>query len=105
MPYTITIINMRTGRYPRASYDVRVDRSHVLGNPFQMQHESQRDKVCDAYKEWFNKKLDTADKPVVDALHELNDIGEKHGKLNLFCWCAPKRCHAETIKEYLEGGD
>ena len=26
---------------------------------------------------------------------------EKHGTLNLFCWCFPKRCHSETIKEYI----
>ena len=23
------------------------------------------------------------------------------GKVRLFCWCAPKRCHGETIKKWL----
>lgn len=31
----------------------------------------------------------------------LNALKAYH-KVALYCWCAPKRCHAETIKRWLE---
>lgn len=40
--------------YPSKSTDVRVDRKSVLGNPYKMENESQRDKVCDLYETYFN---------------------------------------------------
>ena len=64
-----------------------------------MKNESERDKVCEKYKEWFYDEL--YDSAMQAELSILKDILLKYGKLNLFCWCAPKRCHAETIKEYL----
>ena len=59
MAYIITIMNLRT-RYPLSECDVRVDRSHILGNPFKMEHESQRDKVCDQYERKFHAKETTS---------------------------------------------
>ena len=47
--------------------------------------------------------------PVWDIAHReldrLRALHEKHGKLTLVCWCAPKPCHAEVIKEVLEAGE
>ncbi len=37
-----------------------------------------------------------------DELVRLLSLYKVHGKLELFCWCTPKRCHAETIQLYLE---
>lgn len=36
--------------------------------------------------------------------HELDRIIElaKNNDITLLCWCYPKRCHAETIKRYIE---
>lgn len=84
-------------------YDVRVDRGNkILGNPFYMANESQRDKVCEQYKEWVWNKLRTKDEQVVNEFKRIYAIYKQYGKLNLFCWCAPKRCHAEEIKRILE---
>lgn len=84
-------------------WDVKVDRVSPLGNPFYMKDESQRDKVCDEYEEWFCKVVeDTNNEPVQTMLWHMVDKYKRHGKLNLFCWCAPKRCHSETIKRYIE---
>lgn len=95
----ILIKNLRKEK-PSHSWDVKVDRSSWLGNQFVMKNETERDKVCDQYKEWFYEEL--YDSAMQAELSLLKDILTKYGKLNLFCWCAPKRCHAETIKEYLE---
>jgi hypothetical protein len=65
-----------------------------------MKSEKDRDSVCDLYEEYFHTvlvKFDYFDK----ALFNLKDIFKKYGKLELFCWCAPKRCHGETIKKYI----
>lgn len=84
-------------------YDVRVDRMNkVLGNRFVMRSELERDKVCDEYEAWFNEQIAKQNELVLNELRRLYKIYKKYGKLNLFCWCAPKRCHAETIKNFLE---
>jgi hypothetical protein len=107
----IEIMNMRTDKLSEP-WDVKVDRSSPLGNPFNMSNESKRDEVCERYDHWFkemltkkpntpynSKKVHMAFKIAILTLQEAH---KKHGKLRLFCWCAPKRCHASTIKEYLE---
>lgn len=84
-------------------YDVRVDRANkILGNKFIMNNELERDKVCDEYEAWFNEQITKQNELVLNELRRLYKIYKKYGKLNLFCWCAPKRCHAETIKNFLE---
>ncbi len=34
-------------------------------------------------------------------LSVLQTLYQEHGKLRLFCWCSPKKCHAETIRDYI----
>jgi hypothetical protein len=91
----IEICNLRKEK-PTHPYDIRVDRQSVLGNPFIMRKESERDKVCDEYEEYFYRRLkDCA------TMQRVIDRYKEYGKLRLFCWCAPKRCHAETIRDYI----
>jgi DNA ligase (NAD+) len=33
----------------------------------------------------------------------MQEAYQRYGKINLFCHCAPLRCHGETIAKYLEG--
>ena len=94
----ISIKNLRIEK-PIHPWDIKVDRSSWFGNRFKMKNESERDKVCEKYKEWFYGEL--YDSAMQAELSILKDTLFKYGKLNLFCWCAPKRCHAEIIKEYL----
>lgn len=109
----IRIKNLRKEK-PTNPWDVRVDRGSRLGNRFIMKNESERDMVCDQYREWFYSNIerennitelnldDLFDFSMQDELSMLQGILVDYGQLNLFCWCAPKRCHAATIKEYLE---
>ena len=98
----IEIRNMRAGR-PISPWDVRVDRANkILGNKFYMSSESQRDKVCGLYADWFKTKVEAEnDNDVKTELERLKAIYELYGKLHLWCFCAPKRCHAETIRDWL----
>ena len=102
----ITIKNLRNEK-PKEEWQVKVDRSSVLGNPFIMNNENERQFVCNQYENWFNNGNVTLKIPyekllkINDELERLKELYKKYNKLELFCWCAPKRCHAETIKEYL----
>lgn len=93
----IEICNLRRQK-PTEPYDLRVDRSSVLGNPFHMKNESksERDRVCDEYEEYFHRRLrDCA------TMKRIVNYYKERGRLRLFCWCSPKRCHAETIRDYI----
>ncbi|MDR1982931.1 MAG: DUF4326 domain-containing protein [Holosporaceae bacterium] len=95
----ITINNLRNV-YPVNEFDVRVDRKTVFGNPFHMTTESQRNCICDQYEEYFQSRVEN-NVAFRQAIDELIYLYKKHGILNLFCWCYPKRCHAETIRAYI----
>lgn len=98
----ILICNLKYDK-PVYPYDVRVDRyNKVLGNPFFMVNETQRDFVCIQYEKWLKDKLINKDQDVINELKRICDIYRQHGVLRLFCWCHPKRCHAETIKRIVE---
>ena len=73
----------------------------VLGNPYYMFDECMRDDVCNKYEMYFYKKLKT-DAAFKSELVKILRAYKQYGKVNLFCWCYPKRCHAETIKKWLE---
>lgn len=77
-----------------------IDRRSVFGNPFYMNDESQRDAVCDKYAEYFPQALKM--KPALNAMYaDLLKRVIKGEKIQLMCHCAPKRCHGDTVKEYL----
>jgi hypothetical protein len=95
---SITIHNMRNEKLNKP-YDVKVDRSSVLGNPFFMKSENQRNEVCDKYERYFKERI--GDEGFNNELNKLKIILEKYGKLRLFFFFFPKRCHAETIRNYL----
>ena len=100
----IAIKNLRDEK-PRYEYDVRVDRKSVLGNPFHMYSELERDLVCDQFEQYFYTVARGLAHPEVrEEYNRLVDIYQIYNKLNLFCWCVPERCHAETIKRYIESG-
>ena len=66
----------------------KVDRSSPWGNPFIMrnQTEAERAYVCDQFEQYARWRL----------AQERDWLEPLRGK-HLACWCAPKRCHAETL--------
>lgn len=98
---TIEIINSKDFK-PSQPFDTYIDRRSPVENPFILKDESQRDLVCNKYQEWFEHRLKLKDERFIVHLNTLVDVYKKYGKLRLFCWCAPKRCHGETIRAYVE---
>ena len=86
-PQIYNLRNFRGIKLPE--HITRVDRLTKFGNPFPMDGERNRDLVCDRFEEWIARPEQAA---LVQAIK-----AELRGK-DLACWCAPKRCHAETIR-------
>ena len=80
----------------RAGYAVmRIDRSSPYGNPFAMRDEQDRARVIDAYRAYI------ASKPALVARlrAEITQAGAGKRGVALVCWCAPKACHGDVLKE------
>ncbi len=98
----IEIMNLRNTK-PNKPYDFRVDRKSILGNPFVLNRINKRDYVCDKYQKYFDIYIQIKpNSTFVSTLQELLSTYQQYNKLRLFCWCAPLRCHGETIKKWLE---
>ena len=69
----------------------------VLHNPFKLKNESERVSVLLQFREYFNC-LPQKD----NFVKRLKEIHDKYGELNLACWCSPKMCHCNVIKEEVE---
>lgn len=117
----IKVINLRKNRSARGYL---CDRTSVLGNPFHMFAEPERDAVVDAFRKYLNevaiKGADPVD--VVPGLAQEYKVMQSGGwkcpsrdqvlaelakleaksEVRLLCWCAPLACHCDVIKAYLE---
>jgi hypothetical protein len=78
------VLNKRIHGIPAGA--VYVGRPSAFGNPFPMQTEAERGAVCEQFEHML------LNKPTLIAKVK----AELKGK-DLVCWCAPKRCHADTL--------
>jgi uncharacterized protein YeaO (DUF488 family) len=77
-----------------------VGRPSPLGNPFVMKKEADRDSVCDEYETWFYRQIQNRTPAVIAELERLHALAQTK-PVKLICYCAPKRCHADTIAKFL----
>lgn len=63
-------------------------------NPFKMHNESQRQEVCDKYRNHLWAQIQRGEVTKADLL-------ALDGK-DLVCWCAPKACHGHVILKAIE---
>lgn len=74
---------------------------YALGNPFSVK--MGRRACVGAYREWLWDKIESGDVDVIQALDELLEIYQEHGKLVLVCHCIDTDdlsgfdCHAQVI--------
>lgn len=74
-----------------------VGRPHILGNPFVLGKDGDRDTVIAKYRQWLWSQLQpSGNKAVRLALHSLLQQA-RLGDVELVCWCAPERCHADVL--------
>ncbi|RLG55659.1 MAG: hypothetical protein DRN95_07630 [Candidatus Hydrothermarchaeota archaeon] len=79
---------------------IYVGRPTPLGNPFKETRDGTRDEVIEKYRPWLLDQLDS-DNSTSMLFLRLFELLCREGELTLVCWCAPKRCHAEVIRDLL----
>lgn len=108
---SVQIINLRI----KQSYDFRCDRQSPVGNPYNMHNESERALVCEKYLKLFDqimhddsladnakaRGMTSTVKEFRDYIHRIEQHYATHGTVTLACWCSPKQCHCETIRDWL----
>lgn len=73
---------------------VYVGRGAPFGNPYVIGEHGTRDFVIEKYRGYLFSKLINRDPVIEKAFKELDEDSK------LLCFCAPKHCHAEVIREY-----
>lgn len=103
--FEITVVNIKKDK--NAKYEknyVYCGRGSALGNPSEMQEytQAERDRVCEEYIVHINSELKKGTKTIRDQLNLIWKTGREHGEVKIGCYCAPQRCHCDTIKDILE---
>jgi hypothetical protein len=95
----IEVVNLKTCKdFGKRDGDTYIGRStgtrmgSMWGNPYHLYNESQRESVIALYRVWLLQELQSG---------RLN-LEELRGAKRLGCWCAPKACHGDVLKELLE---
>lgn len=76
--------------------NVRVDRRTPWGNPFKLGVHGGREEVVEKYRVWMERLWSDLDAEQITRLARL------HGNKVLWCWCAPRPCHADVLAEFAE---
>jgi len=83
------ILNKYKDGFPPGS--VYIGRPSPFGNPFSIGKDGSREEVIEKYRQWLQ------DQPRLIKIMKR----ELKGK-DLVCFCAPKPCHGDVIKEVVE---
>jgi len=85
-----------------------IGRGSPLGNPFTHMKGTKarwivatREEAVARYRDWLRDQLLEKNPAIIAELRRLMELAEK-GDLNLKCFCAPKACHGDVIKEFLD---
>lgn len=97
------IIVVHKSATPATGYTVvYIGRPSVLGNPFPMRDESDRHEVVRKYRSYLREEY-TRGESVRKELEELADR-VYHGEcIALQCFCTPRECHGDVVKDAIEG--
>lgn len=105
----IAVVNK--GNHKPTPHDVYVGRGSIFGNPYdhtgsnhyQVQFRTNnRDESVKCYEKHFIETINSGDPNFCGALNDLIIKKLKNQPIYLVCFCAPKLCHADVIKTYVE---
>src|SRR5262245_32451204 len=101
----IQVINIKAG-IPDFTVAVYIGRQTLirpaspLASLLNIKHESERQEALLMYRKWLEEQMQT-DTPARKEIERLAIITSRSDLL-LLCWCAPKACHGEVVKEFVE---
>ena len=92
----IHVVNRRNYR----GTSIYVGRPSVLGNPFIIGRDGDREEVIRQYRCWLWDELQRGTGPVREELQRLCALA-RQDDLALSCWCYPLPCHGAVIRAAL----
>ena len=102
---TMTVVNKRknqgSNRHPNTVY---CGRGSALGNPWLIKGSDTRDVVCDRYDRALTEAVvadDLNDEAKAQIL-EIARLAQTPEGVVLECYCAPLRCHCDSIKNIID---
>ena len=116
----IEVINLNQCRDFGKLGDQRCDRETKWGNPFIMYETKDRNKVCSLYDDYLDAITTPNNEDMVKTLLKLGglpqiqvdmwmrktngylDIRELKDVKRMGCFCAPSKCHCDTLKKHIE---
>ena len=72
-----------------------------LANPWPISQHCTRAQAIAAYKVWLTERIAAGDEAIMEELKRIKDLS-RVGDVRLNCWCRPRPCHGQVIKEILE---
>ncbi len=84
------------------AFDIYCGRPSVFGNMWVFGPDGTRDEVCDRYDTWLRTGRDFGHPAATEARRQevLRRLPELAGK-RIACYCAPRRCHLQTLAALL----
>lgn len=102
----IKVVNKR--RHTPRHDDVYIGRPSVFGNPFTHKegtlartNVASRSEAVKFYHGWLREQY-ISNPLITKELQRLADLFKAGKHINLVCWCAPKECHGDVIKDAIE---
>ncbi len=89
--YTISVGNRHHG-----DKGIYVGRPTILGNPFILERESDRNAILQQYDTYLMKELENKEGAIYTEIHRIADMLYEQN-IKLICSCSPKACHADII--------
>ncbi len=110
---SITKKNIRGRRTPLRENEIYVGRANPrygvaespLANPFALKNEADRLPNIARYGAWLSEQIVGGSPAVLDELARIRALAAAHSDVYLFCWCAPRACHADVIARVLGASD
>ena len=95
-------------RHKPTDHDIYIGRGSPFGNPYShmdgttaIYRVDTREEAIENYRVWFHReRLNNV--IVYSRLNKMIAWLMRGGDINLVCTCAPKACHGDIIKQYLE---
>ena len=101
----ITVVNKY--KHTPTENDVYIGRGSVLGNPFTsiQNRQTKAEFICnnredsvDNFRQYLLDKISEKDTRICDELNRIYKMKD----VNLICFCKPKSCHGDVVKEIIE---
>lgn len=81
--------------------NIPIDRTTILGN-YITKVEDDRNTACDNFQQYFDIEIENTDGELFLEIDRIIYLILSGKRVNLQCWCTPKRCHGLTYINYIK---